>query len=151
MEYRPPATPHFGSHFEAKKRQAILLIFRFPLATPFSAKAKGAAAAAAQNHRRKRNPMITAIASTGRFPLAPLSCYTWRRKDMAMTDRPTDDIRTLYQQAFRDFGVALQDKRPVKEPTPADALAITPALRTHGRMDGRRLAERIEALCRAHQ
>jgi len=41
--------------------------------------------------------------------------------------------------------------RPVKEPTAADALAITKALRTHGRMDGRRLAERIEELCRAPQ
>ncbi len=41
--------------------------------------------------------------------------------------------------------------RPVETPTPADALAITGALRTHGRMDGRRLAERIEALCRADQ
>ncbi len=39
--------------------------------------------------------------------------------------------------------------RPVDQPTQADALAITQALRTHGRMDGRRLAERIEALCRA--
>jgi hypothetical protein len=39
--------------------------------------------------------------------------------------------------------------RPVEEPTQADALAITQALRMHGRMDGRRLAERIEALCRA--
>jgi len=41
--------------------------------------------------------------------------------------------------------------RPVEQPTPADALAITKALRTHGRIDGRRLAERIEELCRAHQ
>jgi hypothetical protein len=37
--------------------------------------------------------------------------------------------------------------RPVKQPTSADALATTGALR----MDGRRLAESIEALCRAHQ
>jgi hypothetical protein len=67
-----------------------------------------------------------------------------------MTDDPTAEIATLYRQAFRDFGsVALWSMRPVKEPTRADALAITPALRTHGRMDGRRLAERIEAICRA--
>jgi hypothetical protein len=60
------------------------------------------------------------------------------------------EIQALYQQAFRDFGrVALWSMRPVKEPTPADALAITMALRTHGRMDGRRMAERIEAACRA--
>jgi hypothetical protein len=69
-----------------------------------------------------------------------------------MADDRTNEIETLYQQAFRDFGsIALWNMRPIKDPTPADALAITRALRTHGRMDGRRLAERIEALCRAHQ
>jgi hypothetical protein len=66
-------------------------------------------------------------------------------------DQP-DDIVTLYRRAFREFGaVALWNMRPTRQPTPADALAITQALRTHGRMDGRRLAERIEELCRAHQ
>ncbi len=69
---------------------------------------------------------------------------------LAMIDDPTTEIRALYDQAFRDFGsVALWSMRPVKEPAAADALAITQALRTHGRMDGRRLAERIEAVCRA--
>jgi hypothetical protein len=34
---------------------------------------------------------------------------------------------------------------------PADALAITRALRSHGSMDGRRLAERIDELSRADQ
>jgi hypothetical protein len=69
-----------------------------------------------------------------------------------MADDRTNEIETLYQQAFRDFGsIALWNMRPIKDPTPADALAITRALRTYGRMDGRRLAERIEALCRAHQ
>ena len=69
-----------------------------------------------------------------------------------MIDDRTKEIKELYGQAFREFGtVALWNMRPVKEPTPADALAITAALRTHGRMDGRRLAERIEAVCRAHQ
>jgi hypothetical protein len=67
-----------------------------------------------------------------------------------MSANRTDDFKTLYQQAFRDFGsVALWNMRPIKDPTPADALAITAALRTYGRMDGRRLAERIEELCRA--
>jgi hypothetical protein len=67
-----------------------------------------------------------------------------------MTDDRTTEIATLYRQAFRDFGsVALWNMRPVNEPTRADALAITAALRTHGRMDGRRLAERIEEICRA--
>jgi hypothetical protein len=41
--------------------------------------------------------------------------------------------------------------RAVAVPTPPDALAITKALRTHGRTDGRRLAERIEQLWRADQ
>ena len=61
-----------------------------------------------------------------------------------------DDIGTLYQTAFREYGtVALWNMRPVEQPTPADALAITQALRTHGSMTGRRLAERIEEICRA--
>jgi hypothetical protein len=69
-----------------------------------------------------------------------------------VSDDRISDIRALYQQAFRDFGtVALWNMRPIRDPTAADALAITAALRTHGRMDGRRLAERIEELCRAHQ
>jgi hypothetical protein len=63
-----------------------------------------------------------------------------------------EDLAGLYHRAFADYGArALWNMRPVKDPTPADALAITKALRTHGRMDGRRLAERIEALCRAYQ
>ena len=65
---------------------------------------------------------------------------------------PSEDFRSLYRRAFAEFGArALSNMRPVEEPTPADALAITQALRTHGRLDGRRLAERIEKLCRAHQ
>jgi hypothetical protein len=68
-----------------------------------------------------------------------------------MSTQP-DDLASLYRHAFDEYGTrALWNMRPVEEPTPADALAITKALRTHGRMDGRRLAERIEALCRAHQ
>ena len=68
-----------------------------------------------------------------------------------MSDDRVGDVKALYRQAFRDFGFALWNMRPVNDPTPADALAITKALRTYGRMDGRRLAERIEELCRAHQ
>ena len=61
-----------------------------------------------------------------------------------------DHLAVLYRRAFDEYGsLALWNMRPVEQPTPADALAITTALRTHGRMDGRRLAERIEALCRA--
>jgi hypothetical protein len=68
-----------------------------------------------------------------------------------MTDRErTNKIQMLYRTAFEDYGaVALWNMRPVEEPTSADALAITKALRTHGRMPGRRLAEQIEELCRA--
>ncbi len=72
-----------------------------------------------------------------------------------MVDRMTnndraEEIRDLYHRAFREFGtLALWSMRPVATPTARDALAITKALRTHGRMDGRRLAERIEELCRA--
>ena len=69
-----------------------------------------------------------------------------------MSSGNISEIEALYQQAFRDFwAVALWNMRPVRHPSFADVLAITPALRTHGRMDGRRLAERIEALCRADQ
>jgi hypothetical protein len=69
-----------------------------------------------------------------------------------MSDDPAKEIQALYRQAFREFGtVALWNMRPVEAPTAADALAITRALRTHGTMDGRRLAERIEDLCRAAQ
>jgi len=69
-----------------------------------------------------------------------------------MSDDRTREIRTLYRRAFREFGaIALWNMRPAKAPTAADALAITRALRTHGTMDGRRLAERIEELCRAAQ
>jgi len=65
---------------------------------------------------------------------------------------PPEDLANLYRRAFDEHGArALWNMRPVEQPTLADALAITKALRTHGRMDGRRLAERIEELCRAHQ
>jgi len=61
-----------------------------------------------------------------------------------------EDLVGLYRRAFAEHGVrALWNMRPVEKPTPADALAITRALRTHGRMEGRRLAERIEELCLA--
>jgi hypothetical protein len=62
-----------------------------------------------------------------------------------------EDLASLYRRAFAEYGArALWNTRPVEDPTPADALAITQALRTHGRMEGRRLAERIENLCHAH-
>jgi hypothetical protein len=63
-----------------------------------------------------------------------------------------EDLASLYRHTFAEYGTrALWNMRPVEDPTPADALAITKALRTYGRMDGRRLAERIEELCRANR
>ncbi len=60
------------------------------------------------------------------------------------------EIARLYRQAFAEYGaVALWNLRPVEQPTPGAALAIVPALRTHGAMEGRRLAELIERLCDA--
>jgi hypothetical protein len=68
------------------------------------------------------------------------------------TPEQSEDLASLYRRAFAEYGTrALWNMRSVCHPTPADALAITKALRIHGRMEGRRLAERIEALCRAHQ
>ncbi len=66
------------------------------------------------------------------------------------TDEQLDEIQRLYRQAFAEYGViALWNAQAVDNPTPGTALAITAALRTHGSMDGRRLAERMEQLCGA--
>lgn len=63
-----------------------------------------------------------------------------------------EDFASLYRRAFEDFGVsALWSSRPVRNPTPADALAITRSLRVEGDMRARRLAEQIEQACRAAQ
>jgi hypothetical protein len=63
------------------------------------------------------------------------------------TPKP-EEIGSLYLRAFKDYGSrALWNMRPIGDPTPADALAITKALRAHGGMEGRRLAEQIERLC----
>jgi len=60
-----------------------------------------------------------------------------------------EEIARLYRQAFADYGaVALWNLAPAENPSPGAALAITPALRTHGSMEGRRLAEALERLCR---
>jgi hypothetical protein len=60
------------------------------------------------------------------------------------------EIQRLYRQAFAEYkAVALWNMSPVDPVTPGAALAITDALRTHGSMAGRRLAEHIERLCRA--
>ena len=63
---------------------------------------------------------------------------------------PSGDFVDLYRRAFAEYGPrALWNMRPIDDPTPSDALAITQALRTYGGMKGRRLAENIERLCRA--
>lgn len=60
------------------------------------------------------------------------------------------DYVVLYKRAFEQFGPsALWSSRPVADPTPADALAITHSLRVEGDMRARRLAEEIEKACRA--
>jgi hypothetical protein len=62
----------------------------------------------------------------------------------------SDDLRALYQDAFRDYGLrALWSSRPVAQPTVADLLAITESLRVEGGVSGRLLAERIVTACRA--
>ena len=72
-------------------------------------------------------------------------------KTTAMNAPPrSETFVSLYRRAFVEYGTkALWNMRPIEDPTPADALAITKALRTHGGMEGRRLAEQIERVCRA--
>ena len=69
----------------------------------------------------------------------------------AMSKEPEkpEDFASLYRRAFKDFGAsALWSSRPVPNPTPQDALAITRSLRLEGDLRARRLAERIEEACR---
>jgi hypothetical protein len=64
------------------------------------------------------------------------------------SDQP--DLLRLYERAFKEFGtMALWSSRPVPNPTPADALAITHSLRVEGNLEARRLAEEIEQACHA--
>jgi hypothetical protein len=61
-----------------------------------------------------------------------------------------ENVVALYRQAFKEFGPrALWSSRPAANPIAADALAITRSLRVEGDRNARRLAERIEAACRA--
>jgi hypothetical protein len=61
-----------------------------------------------------------------------------------------EDVVRLYRQAFAEFGPrALWSSRQLEHPTVATALSITESLRVEGNLEARRLAERIEALCRA--
>ena len=69
---------------------------------------------------------------------------------MSSEPEKPEDFVTLYWRAFEEFGAsALWSSRPVRNPTPADALAITRGLRVEGDLRARRLAEEIEQACRA--
>jgi hypothetical protein len=62
----------------------------------------------------------------------------------------TTDYRALYRRAFAEFGaMALWNARQLDDPTPAHALVIARALRQEGNLAARKLAEEIEAVCRA--
>jgi hypothetical protein len=67
-----------------------------------------------------------------------------------LKDDQLKDIDALYRRAFAEYGaVALWSSRPVPNPTPEDALAITRSLRVEGSLAARRLAEQIEKACSA--
>ena len=71
-------------------------------------------------------------------------------KEAAAGHPAPEGVAELYRQAFRDFGaLALWSSRPAANPTAADALAITGSLTVEGDRNARRLAEQIEAACRA--
>jgi len=73
-------------------------------------------------------------------------------KGEAMNDptKEPEDLVKLYHRAFEEFGAsALWSSKPVPDPTPADALAITRSLRVEGNLEARRLAEQIERFCHA--
>jgi hypothetical protein len=75
-----------------------------------------------------------------------------RAKNGSMSTKtsPSEDIAALYRRAFEEFGAsALWSSRPVADPTPEDALAITGSLRVEGDLRARKLAEEIERACRA--
>jgi hypothetical protein len=62
----------------------------------------------------------------------------------------TTDYRALYRRAFAEFGVvALWNMREVSNPTKEHAQGVARALREHGNLAARQLAEDIESACRA--
>jgi len=68
------------------------------------------------------------------------------------TTKSSEDFASLYRRAFREHGCrALWNIRELENPSPEDALAITPSLRVEGDLSARRLAEQIEKACRAAQ
>jgi hypothetical protein len=65
-------------------------------------------------------------------------------------NEPASAYAVLYRQNFEKFGAAaLWSSKPVDNPTPEDALAITHSLRVEGDLPARRLAEQIERGCHA--
>ncbi|MBP6011234.1 MAG: hypothetical protein KBA31_03310 [Alphaproteobacteria bacterium] len=68
-----------------------------------------------------------------------------------MTDSERQrEIERLYRQAFAEYGtIALWNMRPVANPGPGDAKAITEALRVEGDLGARKLAFELERLCGA--
>jgi hypothetical protein len=66
------------------------------------------------------------------------------------SSEPEENFASLYRRAFKEFGASvLWSSKPVPDPTPADALAITHSLRVEGNREARQLAEKIEKACRA--
>jgi hypothetical protein len=62
----------------------------------------------------------------------------------------TGHLNDLYRRAFREFGaMALWNVKQLPLPTSAHALIVARALRQQGDLRARRLAEEIEAACRA--
>jgi hypothetical protein len=56
---------------------------------------------------------------------------------LMITEEQQKEIESLYRRAFADYGaVALWSMRAADLPAPQDALAITQALRTHGKLSG---------------
>lgn len=99
---------------------------------------------AARAHELMQDPL------SGAVDRAHLHGIHAKRVTMNDTSTGTEPLGTLYRRAFAEHGTqALWNLRPRADPTPADALAITKALRTHGGMNGRRLAEHIEQVCHA--
>lgn len=69
---------------------------------------------------------------------------------MRSEQKKPENYASLYRRAFDQFGArALWSSKPVSNPTPADALAITYTLKVEGDLEARRFAEQIEEACRA--
>lgn len=101
------------------------------------------------NHHISRYMETTSILTINAGPiLAPDLSHAIIPAMSTEPEKP-EDFATLYRRAFKDFGAsALWSSRPVPDPTPADALAITRTLRVEGDLRARKLAEQIERACR---